>query len=173
MPPSTSAATRGGRPYMNSARVAALLFFVSLAAGCVNNAAVIASGNRNIPYVKQFRQLFPHCHCSLGYDPGAPVLWYSETTFYRRYELTMRLQVKLNPAQNAVVKWGRPRFWLVEVKKVSKREIDYRPGGEVDFRLKRWKRLVRAHGHFKKIGIHLIKNRPVKNFSEEEKRIFR
>ncbi len=136
-----------------------------------NDAALIASGNKTIPYVRQFKRLFPSAIVFLNYrgrplPPGATkaFLWDSQTTLYGRYFFSMRIAIKINNSWDRVIGWGKPEFLLLEVKRTNWRATTYRGRGQVGFGTNRWKRLVHHHGRFRAIGIHLVKNHPVPFF---------
>lgn len=133
---------------------------------------MVSSGYSMIPYAKQVDDLFgPAWHFTSNYQQPNLVEWCTETLFAGRYELHMRVQIKINKQTGKVLKVvGEPHFVVMEVTDIDGRSVTY-DGDNHEFGMDEWNSVVDKRGDFSSIGILLDDSNPVPGFTEYRKRL--
>jgi hypothetical protein len=130
----------------------------------------LASGKRDIEIIKAFYDMFPSAESYISYYTSevSDSIWNSNIALYNRYVLSMRVPIEMNADRIRIVKSGDPRFVLVEVESISPVNgyVTYNTDFQKNFGIIEWKKVVESKGDFSVIGVHLIKDKPVANFTD-------
>lgn len=136
-----------------------------------NYKRALESGTRDIPYARDFSQLFPKAVHFYSYYSGKVPLWNSKAGLYGRYILTMQIPVSFDESKTKVISYRSPRWIWAEVEEIKalpdgRTVIKYRDDQQRDFGEKEWEKLVRAKGDLTSLGITPIKDRPIAGFDK-------
>jgi hypothetical protein len=128
---------------------------------------MVPSGYRMIPEATQVDDLLgPAWHRLSNYQEPDSAEWQTEALFAGRYELSMRVRVRVDRSSGRVTEVvGEPRFLLLEIKEIrDSREVRYNGNHQREFGVDQWHQVVRAKGDFSVIGIQLDRSNPVFGF---------
>jgi hypothetical protein len=124
-----------------------------------------------VPYARDFKKTFPTSCESFGSFTGerGPPTLICKGALYGRYILTMHIEVKFDSSRTEVISYGRPKFHLEEVIRITAL-----PDGRVgilsqtlrDFDDEPWKTTVEHGGDFSCVGTDLKKDDPVPGFDQ-------
>jgi hypothetical protein len=141
---------------------------LSAACGKDDYTVAVANGQKTIPYVREFNQIFTDTNHFITHYKFADGNWQwnSEAFLYRRYVVTMQVDVTYDKSATNVVAWGKPAFFLTEIKSVV-----LNPNGSISpqednqqFGIDAWKKLVEARGNLSVLGVKVVKDSPVEHF---------
>ena len=119
-------------------------------------------GTPKIEIAKQIEEIFGPSRRYISYGISFDEQeWNSEVLLYGRYQLWMQVPVKITSA-NSGTTTGHPTFQLSEIKINTNTGIVSFSGGK-GFYENDWKKLYKAKGDFKVIGLELKTNAPIKN----------
>ncbi|MDB6123624.1 MAG: hypothetical protein JWQ71_2617 [Pedosphaera sp.] len=133
----------------------------------------VRSGSNNIPYVREFNQLFTNHTEGISYYTAqvGPSAWYSKAGLFERYHLLMHMKIKIDAGTN-IVSHEPPEFILMEVPSswlAPKGPLLKTPEPEPVFKrfdAAQWKQLVQSKGDLSVLGIQVKTNNPVPGFKE-------
>jgi hypothetical protein len=128
---------------------------------------IVNSGYQMIAEAKQIDDLLgPAWHQLSNYREPDLAEWQTESLFGGRYELSMRVSVRVDRSSGRVTEVvGQPQFRLVEIKEIrDSRQVSYNGNRQHEFGLEQWHQVVKAGGDFAAIGIQLNRNNPVPGF---------
>jgi hypothetical protein len=127
---------------------------------------LVRSGYGSITEARQIDDLFgPAWHSVSNYQQPDLADWQTKALFAGKYQLNMLVRVRVDRHSGAVEGIGKPHFWLREIEEIkSSREVSYNTDQEHEFGAEQWREVVKAHGDFSVIGIHLDRSHPAPGF---------
>jgi len=129
--------------------------------------AALDAAKPSAPLVAEFLRLFPNAVLNYKYftstgEPGFDV----GVDLHERYDFRMQLPVRFDPEGSAVIGYGEPMFYLLEVASQNGGATSYNPAGERQFGSANWRKIVQSGGDFSVIGYTTVTNRPILGFTQ-------
>lgn len=128
-------------------------------------------GLNNIEVVKEFHEIYPTAFNYISYfsESNTPKVWNGEVGLYRRYILTLQLNVEIDRSRLTVKEIGEPVFFLNEIINVTENSggsYQIQNGQSHSFSQIEWSKIYQSHGNLSVIGINLKTNYPVTGFDK-------
>jgi len=129
--------------------------------------AALDAAKPSASLVAEFLRLFPNAVANYKYftstgEPGFDV----GVDLHERYDFRMQLPVRFDPEGSAVIGYGEPMFYLLEVASQNGGATSYNPAGERQFGSADWRKIVQNGGDFSVIGYTMLTNRPIPGFTQ-------
>jgi hypothetical protein len=128
----------------------------------------VRNAHADLPLANEFAALFPDTAEAITYFPGDEPYWRAEAGVYDRYCISMRFPITISASRTHSSQAGEPKFVLAEIqsiRRLSDGRLDIAYGKAHEFGLEDWNVLVKAKGDLSSLGIDIIKNEPIADFS--------
>jgi len=136
------------------------LLVLTLAVGCgkLDYDSTVRSGAKAIPIAVEMEEVFgdaDHFITHFGRTDRSKT-WTTDVYFGGRYNLAMQVDVEIDYQTSTVRQTGEPRFWLLEVTRVSEggTRANFR-GLHKEFGQVEWRKLCDADGDWAAIGVKI------------------
>ena len=128
----------------------------------------IRNAHADLPLAKEFAVLFPGTAEAITYFPSDKPLWRAEAGVHDRYCISMRFPITHSASGTHSSQAGEPKFVLAEIesiRRLSDGQLDITYGKAREFGLQEWNVLVKAKGDLSSLGIEVITDKPIADFS--------
>jgi hypothetical protein len=128
----------------------------------------VRNAHADLPLAKEFAALFPDTAEAITYFPSDKPYWRAEAGVYDRYCISMRFPITHSASGTHSSQAGEPKFVLAEIESIHRLpdgRLDIAYGRAHEFGLQEWNVLVKAKGDLSSLGIDVVKDKPIADFS--------